>query len=82
LVAVLSLSFVIPAAPGGLGTYEFFAVTALTPFAVQNSQSVGLALVLHAVAYMTSTALGLACLCTESLSLGELMIRSPKEVQS
>lgn len=68
VVAVLSLSFVIPAAPGAVGTYEFFAVVALTPFAVESSQAVGLALMLHAVAYFTSTALGLVCLWAEGLS--------------
>jgi uncharacterized protein (TIRG00374 family) len=79
LLVVLGLSFIIPAAPGAVGTYEFFAVTALTPFAMENSQAVGLALILHAIAYLTSTVLGLACLWTESLSLRELMIKAPKE---
>ena len=74
VVVVLSLSFIIPAAPGAVGTYEFFAVVALSPFAMQNSQAVGLALVLHAVMYATSTALGLVCLWAESLSLRKLMI--------
>ncbi|HET8580201.1 MAG TPA: lysylphosphatidylglycerol synthase transmembrane domain-containing protein [Nitrospiraceae bacterium] len=77
LVVVLSLSYVIPAAPGAVGTYEFFAITALIPFAVKNDQAVGLALVLHAVVYVTATALGLVCLWAESLSLRELMIKAP-----
>jgi uncharacterized protein (TIRG00374 family) len=78
LVVVLSLSFVIPAAPGGLGTYEFFAITALAPFAIAHSQAVGLAIVLHAVVCVSSTAIGLVCLWTESLSFHELMIKVPK----
>jgi uncharacterized membrane protein YbhN (UPF0104 family) len=81
LVVVVSLSSIIPAAPGAVGTYEFFAVTALSPFAVQSTQSIGLALALHGVAYVTSTALGLGCLWVESLSLGELLIKAPKEAQ-
>jgi uncharacterized protein (TIRG00374 family) len=76
VLVVLSLSFVIPAAPGAMGTYEFFVVTALTPFAVDGNQAVGLALVLHAVVYVASTAQGLICLWAESLSWRELVKRT------
>ena len=76
LVSALTLSFIIPAAPGALGTYEFLVVTVLTLLAVQSAQAVGLAVVLHTVAYLTSTALGLACLWAESLSLRELVAKS------
>jgi uncharacterized protein (TIRG00374 family) len=79
LVVVLSLSFIIPAAPGAVGTYEFFAVTALTPFAVEHTQAVGLAFVLHAVSYLTSTVLGLACLWAENLSVREVMLKAPRK---
>jgi hypothetical protein len=76
VVAVVTLSFVVPAAPGALGTYEFLVVTVLTLLAVQSAQAVGLAVVLHTVAYLTSTALGLACLWAERLSLRELVAKS------
>lgn len=76
LVVVLSLSFVLPAAPGGIGTYEFFVVAAMVPFALDSSRAVGLALVLHAIMYITTGILGLACLWSESLSLRELKIRA------
>ena len=71
LLAVLSLSFVIPAAPGSLGTYEFFAITGLSAFAVDKSQAAGLAVLLHATVYVTSISLGFACLVAEGLSLRE-----------
>lgn len=76
LLVVLSLSFILPAAPGGVGTYEFFVVAAMVPFGLDNSRAVGLALVLHAGMYFTSGVLGLACLWSESLSLRELKIRA------
>jgi hypothetical protein len=79
LVVVLSLTLVIPAAPGALGTYEFFAVMALSPFAVAKPQAVGAALVLHAVVYSTSTLLGLGSLWMESVSLRELTAKAPRE---
>jgi uncharacterized protein (TIRG00374 family) len=76
VLVVLSLSFILPAAPGGVGTYEFFVVAAMVPFALDSSRAVGLALVLHANMYVTSGVLGLACLWSESLSLRELKNRA------
>jgi hypothetical protein len=76
VIAVISLSFVIPAAPGAMGTYEFFTVVALAPFTKDKSLALGLALVLHASMYLTSTALGLICLWGEGLSLRALVIRT------
>lgn len=75
-VAVLTLSFIIPAAPGAVGTYEFFAVLALVPFAVSRNQAAGLALALHAVIYAAVMAQGLFSLSAESLSWRELLNRS------
>jgi uncharacterized protein (TIRG00374 family) len=72
LLVVLSLSFILPAAPGGVGTYEFFVVAAMVPFGLDSSRAIGLALVLHAIMYFSSGVLGLACLWSESLSLREL----------
>jgi uncharacterized protein (TIRG00374 family) len=72
LLAVLSLSFVIPAAPGAVGTYEFFAIIGLSAFAVDRSQAAGLAVLLHAIVYVTSISLGFACLIVERLSVREL----------
>jgi uncharacterized protein (TIRG00374 family) len=76
LLVVLSLSFILPAAPGGVGTYEFFVVAAMVPFGLDSSRAIGLALVLHAIMYFTSGILGLACLWSESLSLRELKSRA------
>ena len=69
LLVVLSLSFVIPATPGGIGTYEYFAGVALSAFLISGSQAAAVALVLHAVTYLVATSLGLICLWSESLSL-------------
>ncbi|HYV03969.1 MAG TPA: lysylphosphatidylglycerol synthase transmembrane domain-containing protein [Blastocatellia bacterium] len=76
LLVVLSLSFIIPAAPGGVGTYEFFVVAAMASFGLDSSRAAGLALVLHAIMYFTSGTLGLACLWSESLSFRELNRRA------
>lgn len=77
LVSVmLSLSFVIPAAPGAVGTYEFFVIVALTPFAVESNQAMGLAFVLHAMMYIMTTALGLICLWVVGLPLRRLITKA------
>ena len=72
ILVVISLSALIPTAPGAVGTYEFFTVAALTPFAVGGNRAVGLALALHAVNYVTVTLLGVLSLSAESLSWREL----------
>jgi uncharacterized protein (TIRG00374 family) len=79
VLGVISLSFLLPAAPGAVGTYEFFAVVALSPFEVAEASAVGLALVLHALAYLTSTSLGLASLLAEGLSWRELVTTQPEQ---
>jgi glycosyltransferase 2 family protein len=76
LLVVLSLSFILPAAPGGVGTYEFFVVAAMVPFGLDSSRAVGLAVILHAIMYFTSGIPGLACLWSESLSLRDLKVRA------
>ena len=75
LLVVLSISFAIPAAPSAVGTYEFFAVTGLSAFAVDRSRAAGLALLLHATVYVTSISLGFVCLIVEGLSVRELWTR-------
>ncbi len=77
VLGVVSLSFLIPAAPGAVGTYEFFAVAALGPFDVSGSQALSLALVLHAAGYLMATVVGLASLWIEGLSFRKLISEKP-----
>jgi uncharacterized protein (TIRG00374 family) len=73
VLVVLSLSQAIPAAPGSLGTFEFFATTALLPFAVGRSRAISIVLVLHALVYFVNSAMGLVSLWVESMSFRELI---------
>jgi uncharacterized protein (TIRG00374 family) len=73
VLVVLSLSQAIPAAPGSLGTFEFFATTALLPFAVERSHAVSIVLVLHALVYVVNSVMGLVSLWIESVSFHELI---------
>jgi uncharacterized protein (TIRG00374 family) len=73
VLVVLSLSQAIPAAPGSLGTFEFFATAALLPFAVERSCAISVVLVLHALVYSVNSAMGLVSLWIESMSFHELI---------
>ena len=76
VAAVLSLSFVIPTAPGAVGTYEFFVALALSSFAVKRGEGLAFALVLPAVVYISSTIQGIVCLTIEGLSLHQIVAAS------
>lgn len=57
--AVLGLAMMIPAAPGFIGTYEFFAVATLALFGLGKAEALALALVLHAWVYLATIGSGL-----------------------
>jgi uncharacterized protein (TIRG00374 family) len=67
--AMIGLGFMIPAAPGNLGTYEVVTVAALGLFHIRGEQAVTVALVLHAWTFLLNTALGLFCLAPAGASL-------------
>lgn len=58
--AVLGLGLSIPAAPGSIGTYEFFSVAGLTLFGMHRESAVALAVIMH----------GWSILATAGLALG------------
>ena len=64
LFVLLSISFglAIPASPGAIGTFEFFAVTSLTILGLTGANTVSFALLLHAISFLTSSAIGVICL--------------------
>lgn len=67
LTAVLGLGMMIPAAPGFVGTYEFFSVAVLSLFAVTREQALALTLVTHAGVLLMTTAFGLAALAASGV---------------
>lgn len=68
-IALLGISMMIPASPGALGTYEFFAVSGLAFFGVERAAAISLALLLHMLQYVLTTGLGLLSLWSRGLSL-------------
>jgi hypothetical protein len=65
--AVVGLGLAVPAAPGAVGTYEFFAVAGLRLFDVAPAEALALALLMHAWAVGSTTVLGLAVLADRSV---------------
>ncbi len=61
-IAIIGLGMMIPAAPGYLGTYELFAVTALGLFGVGRETGTALALLMHSWVLLTTTACGVPAL--------------------
>ncbi|MCC6175465.1 MAG: flippase-like domain-containing protein [Chloroflexi bacterium] len=72
LLVVVNLGIMLPAAPGYVGTFQFFAVAALAVFGVQREQALAVAIVAHATQYVLVTAIGLAFFGREHVSLGTL----------
>lgn len=59
LLVFVNLGIMIPAAPGYIGTYQFFAKLALGAFAVAEAPALALSLVAHALQYTLVTGIGL-----------------------
>jgi hypothetical protein len=74
LLTVINLGNIVPAAPGYAGSFEFFAIQALTTFngGVTNEMALALAAVSHSYQYVLVTGFGLFFLWRLGLSLRSL----------
>jgi uncharacterized membrane protein YbhN (UPF0104 family) len=77
--AIVGLGLAVPAAPGAIGTYEFFAVGSLQLFDVTPATALALALLMHAWALGSTTAIGLAVLAERGLGWPGSVRISPPE---
>jgi hypothetical protein len=73
--AVLGLGLMIPAAPGGLGTYELFGTEAFKLAGIGASSALALTVVIHAWVFVTNVALGICLLALKGISLAQLRNR-------
>jgi uncharacterized protein (TIRG00374 family) len=64
-IALLCVGTMLPAAPGYLGTYQYFVVLGLGLYGVSASSALGLGLFLNAFFMLASTAVGVAGLISE-----------------
>lgn len=77
LLVFVNLGVMIPAAPGYVGAYQFFATLALGAFGVAAAFAFGLAVVAHALQYSLVTGIGLVCLWRQGLSPRRLTTLTP-----
>jgi len=73
--AVLGLGLMIPAAPGGLGTYELFGTEAFKLAGIGASGALALTVVIHAWVFVANVIAGVALLAVRGLSLAQLKRR-------
>lgn len=71
-VVIVNLGIMIPSAPGYVGTFEFFCISALAPFSVEKSVALSFAIVLHTVLFIPITAVGMIYFWKENLSFAEI----------
>ncbi len=62
IVLVIGLGTMLPSSPGYVGTYEFFAISALTILGVKGNEALSFAVMRHAVTFIWSSFLGVLCL--------------------
>jgi uncharacterized protein (TIRG00374 family) len=72
VLCLTSLGMVVPSSPGYIGVFEYMAVLALSFFGVGREVALSYALLLHALLYLGSTALGLVGLWIEGYSYARL----------
>jgi uncharacterized membrane protein YbhN (UPF0104 family) len=73
--AVLGLGLMIPAAPGGLGTYELFGTEAFKLAGIAASSALALTVVIHAWVFVANIAVGICLLAVKGISLSQLRNR-------
>lgn len=73
--AVLGLGLMIPAAPGGLGTYELFGTEAFKMVGLASSSALALTVVIHAWVFVINIALGVCMLTLQGISMSQLKTR-------
>jgi glycosyltransferase 2 family protein len=69
---VLGLGLMIPAAPGGLGTYELFGTEAFKLVGVAAASALALTVVIHAWVFVANVVIGICLLAVKGLSLSQL----------
>jgi glycosyltransferase 2 family protein len=73
--AILGLGMLIPAAPGGLGTYELFGTEAFKLAGIAASSALALTVVIHAWVFVANIIFGICLLAVKGISLAQLRNR-------
>jgi len=78
---VLALGIALPSAPAGLGVFEGTMIAALSVFGISVEKSLGIAVVIHLVQIILTTAIGLIAVMRQGESISDILrkIRSAKQ---
>ncbi len=79
LLAVVNLGIMLPSSPGYVGTFQFFAVAALTVFGVNRETALAFSIVAHLNQYLLVTAIGIAFFGREHVDLRTIAADEPDE---
>jgi uncharacterized protein (TIRG00374 family) len=71
-LVIVNIAIMVPAMPGYVGTFDLPAVAALAPFGVGKDAAIGYIIVVHALQYVSVTALGLYYMNASGWSLREI----------
>jgi len=73
VVVIVNIGILIPSAPGYIGAFEFFCISALAIFSIEQNVALSFAIVLHAVLFIPITAIGIFYFWKENLNFAEVM---------
>jgi uncharacterized membrane protein YbhN (UPF0104 family) len=77
-MAAVTLSFVVPLGPGGLGAFEAAAVVALSLFDVQLEAAIAFAILAHAFQLGTALLLAAIAVTTQRIDYRALLLETKK----
>jgi uncharacterized protein (TIRG00374 family) len=69
IIIVIGIGMMVPSSPGYVGTYDFFALSALAVFDISGSSALGFTVIMHVVSFAGSSILGAICLAASGQSL-------------
>lgn len=72
MVVIISIGITLPAAPGFVGSFQYFTVIGLSLFSVSKEVALGFSLIAHAGQYIPVTLIGLFYLFRQSQGLSDL----------
>lgn len=80
--AIVGLGLMVPSAPGFIGTYEFFSITALSLFGIEKEKALALSLLMHSWTFIMVSLLGLISLAISGIRFSTLVDGRPQQQTS
>ncbi|MEK7273636.1 MAG: lysylphosphatidylglycerol synthase transmembrane domain-containing protein [Candidatus Desantisbacteria bacterium] len=72
ILIVVAIGIAIPAAPGSVGTFQYFTVLGLSVFGIDKNIGLTFSIVLHITQIAIPISIGWICLCKEQISFREI----------